>query len=392
MDVKNRQRVFLSVFFFLSGICFSSWASRIPTIKTFFGYNEAELGTILLFMPISSLIGLPISGWLVARYDSRIPMVFGFLGVSLAVVSIGFATADVVLIASLCVFSFSMRVLNISMNTQAIALQKLFDRKINGSFHGLWSTGGIVGVGFSTVMVATDVSISTHLLIISLLTLVVTFFSYRYLLRNDRATTGNKLILGKPDPYIAYLGLLVFFAGLCEGGMFDWSGIYFKEVVQVEIFTWGYLTYMICMALSRFASDFVVEWIGMAKTYLVSAGFIFFGIMLAVIFPTFWPSMIGFCFTGFGTAAIIPMTFTLASGSKKYSPGMAISLIATYGIVGMFIGPPLVGYLAHAFNLRVSFLIFAFSGAMFIPVSQLFFRYKRSLSLDARPNGMDTTR
>ncbi len=379
MDLKNRERIFLSVFFFLSGICFSSWASRIPTIKSFFGYNEAELGTILLFMPISSLIGLPISGWLVARYDSRIPMSFAFVALSLALMSIGFATTSFALIASLCVFSFSMRVLNISMNTQAIALQKLFDRKINGSFHGLWSTGGIVGVGFSTLMVALDVSIAQHLLIISCVTLLVTFFSYRFLLRNDRSTSGNKLILGKPDPYIAYLGLLVFFAGLCEGGMFDWSGIYFKEVVMVEIFTWGYLTYMICMALSRFASDFVIEWIGMAKTFFASSFLIFFGILLAIAFPTFWPSMIGFCLTGFGTAAIIPMTFTLASGSKKYSPGMAISLIATYGIVGMFIGPPLVGYLAHAFNLRVSFLIFAFSGAMFIPVSQLFFRYRRSM-------------
>ena len=379
MDLKNRQRIFLSVFFFVSGVCFSSWASRIPTIKTFFGYNEAELGTILLFMPLSSLIGLPVSGWLIARYDSRIPMSFAFVVLALALLSIGFATTGFVLITSLCVFAFSMRVLNISMNTQAIALQKLFDRKINGSFHGLWSTGGIVGVGFSTLMVALNVSISNHLLMITATTLVITLFSYRFLLRNDRAKSGNKLILGRPDPYIAYLGLLVFFAGICEGGMFDWSGIYFKEVVKVEIFTWGYLSYMICMALSRFASDRFVEKIGMANTYVVSSSLIFFGILLAIIYPTFWPSMIGFCLTGIGTAAIIPMTFTLAAGSKKYSPGMAISLIATYGIVGMFIGPPLVGYLAHAFNLRVSFLLFALSGAMFVPVSQLFFRYKKSL-------------
>jgi MFS family permease len=378
MELKDRQRIFLSIFFFISGVCFSSWASRIPTIKTFFGYNEAQLGTILLFMPISSLIGLPVSGWLVAHYDSRIPMAFAFVTLSLALMSIGFATNDVVLIGSLCVFAFSMRVLNIAMNTQAITLQKLFDRKINGSFHGLWSTGGIVGVGISTVMVALEVSMGNHLLLISGLTLLITACCYRFLIRNDRATSGNKLILGKPDPYIAYLGLLVFFSGICEGGMFDWSGIYFKEVVKVEIFTWGYLTYMICMALSRFASDRVVEKIGMANTYIVSSCFIFFGIFLAIIFPTFWPSMIGFCLTGFGTAAIIPMTFSLASGSKKYSPGMAISLIATYGIVGMFIGPPLVGYLAHAFNLRVSFLIFAFSAAMFIPVSQLFFKHRKA--------------
>lgn len=380
MELKNRQRLFLSVFFFISGVCFSSWASRIPTIKTFFGYNEAELGTILLFMPISSLIGLPVSGWLVARFDSRVPMSFAFVALAFSLMSIGFATTDFVLIASLCVFSFTMRVLNIAMNTQAIALQKQFDRNINGSFHGLWSTGGIVGVGFSTWMVAAKISISQHLLYVSVATLLITFICYRYLLRNDRAKSGNKLILGKPDPYIVYLGFLVFFAGICEGGMFDWSGIYFKEVVKVEIFTWGYLMYMICMALSRFASDRVVEKIGMPYTYMLSSGLVTFGVLFAITFPTFWPSMIGFCLTGLGTAAVIPMTFTLASGSKKYSPGMAISLIATYGIVGMFIGPPLIGYLAHAFNLQVSFLIFAFCGAMFIPVSQLFFLHKKSLA------------
>lgn len=380
MELRNRQRLFLSIFFFISGVCFSSWASRIPTIKSAFGYNEAELGTVLLFMPISSLIGLPVSGWLVSRYDSRVPMSFAFVILALALMSVGFATSDVVLITSICVFSFTMRVLNIAMNTQAIALQKQFDRNINGSFHGLWSTGGIVGVGFSTWMVAMKVPIDKHLMYISITTLVVTLVSYRYLLRNDRAKSGNKLILGKPDPYIVYLGFLVFFAGICEGGMFDWSGIFFKEVVKVEIFTWGYLMFMICMAISRFASDRVVEKIGMPYTYMLSSGLVTFGILCAVTFPTFWPSLIGFCLTGLGSAAVIPMTFTLAAGSKKYSPGMAISLIATYGIVGMFIGPPLIGYLAHAFNLQVSFVVFAFCGMMFIPVSQLFFRHKRSIS------------
>ena len=110
MELRNRQRLFLSIFFFISGVCFSSWASRIPTIKSAFGYNEAELGTVLLFMPISSLIGLPVSGWLVSRYDSRVPMSFAFVILALALMSIGFATSDVVLITSICVFSFTMRV------------------------------------------------------------------------------------------------------------------------------------------------------------------------------------------------------------------------------------------------------------------------------------------
>jgi len=78
MEEKVKQRIALGTFFFLSGLTFATWASRIPTLKTFFDLNEAELGTILLAMPISSLIGLPISGWLVSKFDSRKPMLVGF--------------------------------------------------------------------------------------------------------------------------------------------------------------------------------------------------------------------------------------------------------------------------------------------------------------------------
>lgn len=374
MQVRNKQRIFLSIFFFLSGFCFSSWTSRIPTIKELFDYNDAELGTILLFMPVSSLIGLPFSGWLVSRYDSRLPLAAGFVMLSMAIVCIGFAPTTVLLVVSICLLSFSFRILNIALNTQAITLQKQFQKKINGSFHGLWSSGGIAGVGFSTFLVGFDIPMSIHLLIVGLVTFVATLYARRFLLRQDRAPSGNRLALRKPDPYIVYLGLVVFFAAICEGGMFDWSGVYFKEVVGVEIFTWGYLFFMICMALSRFASDRLVEAFGMPRTYVGSACLIIAGIALAVLLPVFWTSVLGFCLVGLGTASIIPMTYTLAGHSVKYSPGMAISLIATYSIVGMLVGPPLIGYVAHAFSLRVSFVLFAFSGFMLIPISRMFFR------------------
>jgi len=378
MDLKNKQRIALSGFFFLSGTCFATWTSRIPTIKSTFGFNDAELGTILLFMPISSLIGLPVSGFLVSRYESRKPLTAGFFMAVVSLLGIGLSNTPFALIASLCGFAFSTRIFNIAVNTQAITLQKQFDRKINGSFHGLWSTGGIAGVGFSTLMVAMKVDMAIHLTIVAGIALAAMAIASQFLLRNDTATTGNRFVFGKPDPYIVYLGLLVFFAAICEGGMFDWSGIYFREIVNADIFTWGFLTFMICMAASRFASDRVVEKIGMPKTYIASAALIFVGIILATSFPFFWSSLIGFCLVGIGTASIIPMTFALAGASKKYSPGLAISIIATYSIVGMLVGPPMIGYISHALNLRVAFVAFAISGLMLIPISQLFFRHQRS--------------
>ncbi|NLP58320.1 MFS transporter [Lutibacter sp. B1] len=377
MEVKVKQRIALSIYFFLTGFCFSTWASRIPTIKTAFNFNEAQLGNLLLAMPISSLIGLPISGWLVSKFHSRSPLLVSFIFFTIALMLIGQTTNIYALIIAVSIFSFCMRILNISMNTQAIALQKNYGKKINGSFHGLWSIGGIAGVGFSTLMVKFQIPMTKHLLYVAIFSFLLAILAYRFLLSNDRSPHGNKLQIGKPDKFILYLGLLVFFAAICEGGMFDWSGVYFREVVHEEIFTLGYLIFMIFMAFSRFFSDKIIDNIGIEKMYILSAITVAFGISIVIIFPYFWTSIIGFSFVGLGVAAIFPMTFSLAGTSKKYSAGMAISIISTYSTIGMLLGPPIVGYIAHLFNLRVSFILFMVAGLMLIPVSQLFFKHQK---------------
>ncbi|MGV3541487.1 MAG: MFS transporter [Rufibacter sp.] len=374
MQLHTRQRLALSLFFFLSGFNFASWASRIPTIKAALDLNEAELGSVLLSMPVSSLIGLPLSGWLVSKFETRLPLAAGFLLNSIFLAFIGLAPTAVYLVLVLFVFSLSMRVFNIAINTQAITLQNQSGKKMTGSLHGLWSTGGIAGVGVTTVMVSWEVGMVPHLIAVSLFSVVATVVAFPYLVRKDVSPSGNKLAFGKPDPFILYLGLLVFFAALCEGGMFDWSGVYFQQVIGEDVFTAGYLIFMAFMALSRFMSDNIIDQIGMPATYRLSSLLIFSGILLAIFFPSFWPAMVGFSLVGFGTAAVIPMTYSLAGTSQKYSPGIAISLIVTFGIVGMLLGPPMIGYLAHATSLKWAFLAFAVAGIMLIPVSRLFFK------------------
>jgi len=374
MSSLNNKRVFLKIFFFLSGFLFASWASRIPTIKAALELNDAQLGTLLFILPISSLLGLPFSSVLISRFNSRVPILVSCIFQSLALIGVGYSTNIILLGISLFVFAFSLRILNIGINTQSVNLQKQYEKPIIGSFHGIWSLGGIFGAGITSLFLALNISIAIHLLTIGILGLILAIFSYPKLLTDDRSTSGNKLILGKPDPYILCLGLLTFFAAICEGGMFDWSGIYFKEVLQTEIFTYGYLIFMVFMATTRFLSDYIIQKIGMAANYILSASLIISGILLAIIFPNFWCGLIGFSMVGMGTASIFPMTLSLAGKSKKYSSGMAISIVATYTIFGMLIGPPLIGYLSHAFNLRVSFILFAFSGFMLIPISQILFK------------------
>ncbi|MCH4553370.1 MFS transporter [Aestuariibaculum lutulentum] len=376
MELRAKQRIALSIYFFLSGICFATWASRIPTIKTFFDLNDAQLGTILIAMPISSLIGLPISGWLVSKFDSRIPLIFAFTLFSISMASIGFATTTFALVCSISGFAFCLRILNISINTQSITLQKKYEKRVVGAFHGLWSSGGVVGVGISTLMVKFDVPIQIHMLSIAVFSLAVALLTFRFTVKNDKSPSGNKLIISKPDPYIMSLGILIFFGAVCEGGMFDWSGVFFKEVLHEEVFTYGYLIFMTTMALSRFFSDKLVNVIGILKTYILSGLLIATGILMAIVFKTFWMALAGFFLVGFGTAAIFPVTMSLAGTSKKYSPGMAISIITTYAILGMLIGPPLIGYLAHAFNLENAFFLFVLIGILFIPVAFKMMNYQ----------------
>lgn len=376
MKEVSNQRISLSIYFYLLGFGFASWASRIPSIKANFSFNEAELGNLLLVMPVSSLIGLPISGWLVAKYNSRIPLVLSFLFFCFSLMAIGYSDRLEYLIIAVAVFSFCMRISNIAVNTQSLALQKKTDKKIIGSFHGIWSLGGLSGALFSTLMVKMKIPIEDHLLYVALFSLLAGGLAFPYLLGKDKSPVGNRLVFGKPDKYVLYLGLIVFFAALCEGGMFDWSGVYFREVVGEEIFTLGYLIFMAFMALSRFYSDRLIESIGMKKTFVFGASIVTVGILLAIFFPEFWPVLIGFSLVGIGVSAVFPMTFSLAGGSKKYSPGMAISIISTYGIVGMLIGPPLVGYLAHVFGLKAAFVLFIVSGLMLIPLSNAFFKLK----------------
>jgi MFS family permease len=373
MPSKSAHRIALSVFFFLSGFCFATWTSRIPTIKSAFSLNDAQLGNLLMILPISSLIGLPISGWLVSRFDSRVPLSFAFIIYCFALMAIGFSTDMTMLIASVACFAFCMRIFNISVNTQSIMLQRQYDKKINGSFHGLWSTGGVSGVLFTTIMIRCHITMQWHMLMVSGITVLSTILAYPYLLKNDRATSGNRLILGKPDQFIFLLGLIVFLSAICEGGMFDWSGVYFRDVVKQEIFTLGYLIFMIFMACSRFYSDRLIERIGMQKTYIFSASLISLGILIVVLFPFFWSVLFGFSITGIGVASIIPMTFTLAGRSTKYSPGMAISIIASFSIVGMLVGPSVIGYISHWLGLKYAFILFILSGLIMIPISKKFF-------------------
>lgn len=60
MPAQNRFAV--GTFFFLLGLCFSSWGSRIPALQQRLNLTETELGVILFALPLGQMTAMPFAG------------------------------------------------------------------------------------------------------------------------------------------------------------------------------------------------------------------------------------------------------------------------------------------------------------------------------------------
>ncbi|GAA0894639.1 MFS transporter [Fulvivirga kasyanovii] len=366
MTPIKRSRIAVSLIFFCYGLCFASWASRIPTIQQVLQLSEAELGGILFALPVGSLVSLPLSGFLVARFGSRPVVIVVALTYGLSLICIGLAPSVVLLIAALFMFGLIGNMLNISVNTQAVGVESAYNRNIMAKFHGMWSLAGFAGAGIGALMIALSISPPIHYTIIAVSILGVLFYSFRYLLPKDVNTDPDKPLFSLPDKSLMVLGVIAFFSMMCEGAMFDWSGVYFKKIVAVQE-EWigiGYTAFMIAMAGTRFVADTLVHRHGLKKVLMVSGSLTALGLTVAVIFPYFVPATIGLFIVGIGVSSVVPLVFSVAGKSKTQSPGVALASVSTLGFFGFLLGPPIIGLIAGASDLRVSFVFLAVIGAI----------------------------
>lgn len=344
----------------MAGLCFASWASRIETIQQKLGLDEASLGLVLFAIPVGLMISLPVSGWAVSKIGSKwvVSIALTLYGIMLA--ALGFAPTVPLLVGCLVLFGFASNAVNIAVNTQAVATETLYGRPIMASFHGLWSLAGFVGAGFGTLMIGQGIDPVPHFLIILTVTILAVLSSWNFL-HDDRGTKESGPAFVKPDKSLITLGMIAFCSMIVEGAMFDWSVIYFKKVVLAEK-AWigaGYTAGMCCMAGGRFVADSFAERFGLRKTLQISGLLSVLGTLTAVIFPSLLPAILGFMLIGFGISSVVPMVYSAAGKSKTMKPGPAIAAVSTISFAGFLVGPPVIGLIAGASSLKVSFLFLA---------------------------------
>ncbi|MFQ6600316.1 MFS transporter [Flavobacterium sp. C3NV] len=366
----NRIRFAVGMFYFGMGLSFATWASRIPDIKTALHLTEGDLGSILFALPMGQLIIMPFSGKMVTKFGSHRILIFSLIMYVLCLANLGLATSALQLSLGLFLFGVFGNLANIAVNTQGVYTEVLFKKTIMSSFHGMWSfagfTGALVGLGMLTLKLTPF----HHFLVVGAIVLLMVAFNFKFLVKAKEKiknkTSEKKKLFVKPDSSLLWLGVIGFCSMASEGVMFDWSGVYFKDIVQAPgpLVILGYTSFMIMMASGRFLGDGLINKFGRERVMQISGVMISVGLFTAVFLPYIIPCTLAFMLVGLGVATIVPTVYSMAGKNPTVPPGEALTIVSSVSFLGFLMGPPVIGHIAEAFGLQFSFAFIGIFGVL----------------------------
>lgn len=368
------KRLSVSAYYFVTGIVFASWASRIPDVKHLLHLSNGQLGSLLFAIPIGQLLMMAFSGLIVSRVGSKRVLLFASTMYAVVLLMIGHSHTVPHLIASLVAFGMMANMLNIATNTQACILEKMYGRTIMSSFHGLWSLGGFAGGLVGAGLANMGFSPATHFAVILAFSLILIVVCASRLVSEDVVSAQEeapRFSFSNIDKTLLLLGVMGFGGMFCEGTVYDWSSVYFSTVVRPDaaFVRAGYVAGMGAMALGRFMADGFVTKYGPSRVLKVCGLLITGGLWLAAAFPYLFTATLGFLLVGFGISSSVPICYSIAGRLGTMKASLAITVVSSISFFGFVIGPPVIGWLAELFHLRIALSLAACFGLFIVVVA-----------------------
>jgi MFS family permease len=373
------NRIAVATFFFINGFVYANWAGRLPELQNYFSVSNTLLGTLLFLGALGALSAMPFSGWLTARFGSRkITQTTALLFCS--VVPMLVLLPNIVLAG---IFLFILGAANgtvdVAMNAQAVFVERLYQKPIMSSFHGVFSLGMALGAGSAALFSKLECALLPHFLIISLLGVLATTWASFYLVKDAPASVvapseAKAPAFLLPTKAVIPLGIIAFCGMTGEGSMGDWSALFVHKVVGETAF-FGAIVFGIfaaAMTIGRFLGDYAIERFGKAKVLIYSSLLTIFGLSLALVFISIYTTVIGFFLVGLGLANVVPIVYSSAGNTEGVDPSSGIAMATSIGYAGFFVGPPSIGFLADHFGLRLAlcFTLILFGVMLFLVQSQ----------------------
>lgn len=363
----RREQIATRVIFLVVGIVMAGFAPLVPLAKARLGLDEGALGLLLLCLGLGSILAMPVTGALTAKWGCR-PVI-----AAASVITIGafpfLAIADswLVMAITIVIFGASLGTVDVAMNIQAVMVERDSGKPMMSGFHGLFSLGGIAGAGGMSGLIAlAGLPPLVAAIIVSVASLVLVGLSLGGLLPygDDGGEKSPPFVL--PKGGVLVLGILCLLTFLAEGSVLDWSAVFLTSVRDADIGLagLGYAAFAVAMTGGRLAGDQIRMWLGERRVILFGGLIGAAGFAVVLLVPSAHVGLAGYFLVGVGASNIVPVLFSAAGRTRDMPPGLAITAISTLGYLGLLAGPALIGFVAHLTSLTFAFLLL--SAAMLV--------------------------
>ena len=254
----RRARIAGLAYFAVMGLADGVWLARIPAIKENLGLSDGRLGVALLAAPVGLVLVAAIADRLIDRFGSARLTVAGGLAMPLIPVAIGLAGSEAALMAALFAFGAAGGLLDVSLNAQAVRVERGYGRPLINSFHACYSFGGLLGALLGGVFAWAGIGPAATFAAVGVPLAVLAAAARSGLLHGPepRASGGSDPARGT-SLRIVVLGLLAFCSLLGEGAAGSWSAVYLHDnlAASAALAALGYAAFSVTMAVGRLSGD-----------------------------------------------------------------------------------------------------------------------------------------
>ena len=388
-DATTRTQRAATVAAFVShGLLFASWSAHIPQVKDHIGLTDGSLGLALLGAPAGSVAAMLVVARILPALGSKRMVQISLLGYSLAGPLVGLAGSLPALFAALFAWGAFQGTLDVSMNTQAVTVERAASRPLMSGFHACWSIGAFAGAGIGALGVAAGLSLTRQLLALAVPVLLVTGWLTTRMLpdsattaSDDQQRTGHggasadlrprnspsptlppqpphptrraALRLSRP---VLTLGAIAFASMLCEGASADWASVYLRGSIHVGAAAagLGYTGFALMMVIVRLSGNRLLSRFRRERLLPALAAVATAGFTAGLLAGSSAGVIAGFGCLGIGLALVVPTVNSAAGRLPGISSGTAIAMVSAWGWAGFVFGPPIIGQLASATSLTLA--------------------------------------
>ncbi|MEJ0016550.1 MAG: MFS transporter [Acetobacteraceae bacterium] len=345
------------IVFFIVGFSMAAWAPLVPFAQARSGLGDGGLGLLLLSLGIGSIVTMSLAGALAARFGCRLVVLASAAPLCVSLPLLTVLSDPAPLAVALFVFGAAVGSLDVTMNLQAIVVERDSGRAMMSGFHGLFSVGGIAGAVFVTAGLGVGATpFVTTLGVVACIAVAFVMAGPHMLAYGSQQDAP---VLAMPRGPVLFIGALCFVAFLAEGAILDWSAVFLSATrnMATAYAGLGYAAFAVTMTAGRLTGDRIVERFGGITVVVAGALCSAAGFALAILTSS-WPlALAGFALIGAGCSNIVPVLYTRVGRQSAMAEHAAVSAVTTLGYAGILIGPAVIGLVAHVASLPMAFLL-----------------------------------